>query len=220
MNVIIQCAATKRAEAGTLLAPDGTPVMFVANPAIAPPRDDLIYARPDDPTTGGGTWRQVLVDYNQTPDTNPLGLLPAIELYRHPVYQGLARKFGLDHVFVLSAGWGLLPASFLTPNYDITFSQAAERFKIRSTRDRFEDFTLPAERSSDPVVFLGGRGYLSLFDQVTTHVTAPRTVFYNSDTSPPIQGCRLVRFQTPARTNWHYLCAEALLRGALDLAEG
>lgn len=90
MNVIIQCAATKRADAGTLLAPDGTPVMFVANPAIAPPRDDLIYARPDDPTTDGGTWRKVLVDYNQTPDTNPLGLMPAIELYRHPVYQGLA----------------------------------------------------------------------------------------------------------------------------------
>ena len=213
MNVIIQCAATKRPGAGHLLASDERPVMFVANPALAPARADVIYAKPDDQTTDGRTWRDVLVDYNREHSTNPLGLLRAIELYRHPVYERLGTKYGLDHVFVLSAGWGVLPACFLTPDYDITFSQAADRFKVRSARERYQDFVLPEQRWDEPIVFLGSRSYAELFQRVTSHVTGPRTVFYNSDTAPQLPGCRLVRFQTAARTNWHYLCADALLRG-------
>ena len=187
--------------------------MFVATPALAPARPDVIYATPDDQTTGGRTWRDALVDYNREHRANPLGLLPAIELYRHPVYEHLGTKFGLDHVFILSAGWGVLPASFLTPDYDITFSLAADRYKVRTARDRYQDFALPKERWDEPIVFLGGRSYAELFQRVTSNVTGPRTVFYNSDTAPHLPGCRLVRFQTAARTNWHYLCAEALLQG-------
>ncbi|MGE5063222.1 MAG: hypothetical protein ACM3IG_04065 [Myxococcales bacterium] len=58
--------------------------------------------------------------YNDGPD-NPLNLLPAYQLYAHDAYRALAQTFGIDEVFILSAGWGLISASFLTPAYDITF---------------------------------------------------------------------------------------------------
>ena len=43
---------------------------------------------------------------------------------------------GLDRLYILSAGWGLIPGDFLTPNYDITFSAAqnVQRFKRRRHR--------------------------------------------------------------------------------------
>lgn len=31
---------------------------------------------------------------------------------------------GSDHVYVLSGGWGLIPATFLTPDYDINANEA------------------------------------------------------------------------------------------------
>lgn len=50
------------------------------------------------------------------------------------------RKFGLDNVMILSAGWGLIPAQFLTPRYDITFSASAEPYVRRRKNQAYEDF--------------------------------------------------------------------------------
>ena len=71
------------------------------------------------------------VDVVENPGDNRFGLLPAWRLYRNPTYGILAEHWGLDHLYILSAGWGLIPANFLTPNYDITFSAAqnVQRFK-------------------------------------------------------------------------------------------
>ena len=86
MIVIIQCAGKKRRDAGSFRTSDGRKVLFVADPAAAPPSQDLAYARPDDWAANGMTWREKLLEYNRAPDGNPLGLLPAGELYVNPVY--------------------------------------------------------------------------------------------------------------------------------------
>ena len=121
------------AEAGHLHAWDGREVMFVADPDLAPRDGDCIYARPDDIADTGTSWRAVLSQYNQNPDGNRLGLLPAWRLYRNSTYEILAEHFGLDRLYILSAGWGLIPANFLTPNYDITFSTARNVQKFKRT---------------------------------------------------------------------------------------
>ena len=77
MIVVMQCAKTKRAEAGRMRLADGQPVVFVAQPEFAPERPGFVYARPDDFADTGRTWREELVIYNQqhNPDVAdiPLG---------------------------------------------------------------------------------------------------------------------------------------------------
>ncbi len=217
MIVVIQCAARKRKDAGHLQTRDGKRVVFTSDPTIAPTSDACIYARPDDPSDHGGTWREYLLRYNETPQDNPLALLPALELYKERTYQSLGNHFGFDKTFILSAGWGLISASFLTPQYDITFSARADAWKRRRQRDIGRDLSMLPANSSEPIVFLGGKDYLPLFLRLTTSTTSPRTVFYNSAEIPHAPGCRLVHCATNRKTNWHYDCASALLRGPIDL---
>jgi hypothetical protein len=215
MIVVIQCAARKRNDAGFLRARNGKPVFFVAEPKLAPAREDCIYARPDDVSDQGGRWRDVLARYNENVGANPLGLLAASELYGNDMYRALATKFGMEKTFILSAGWGLIPASFLTPYYDITFSMSAEGWKRRRRTDAYDDLSLIPKDTEGDVLFFGGKDYLPLFTRLTSGIRSTRTVFYSSSTQPNAPGCRLVRFATTTRTNWHYECAEALLRGGL-----
>lgn len=208
MIVVIQCAASKQAAAGHLQTRDGRRVLFVAQPDLAPSSDNILYARPDDASDGGVTWRDELVRYNANPRNNSLGLLPAATLYTHPTYEHLATKIGYGRLFILSAGWGLLPASFLTPNYDITFSTQAERYKRRYRTDFYRDFSSFANDVEDQIVFFGGKDYAPLFAQLTKTHTGLKTVFFNSQQPPLAPGCHLERFITTTRTNWHYECAE------------
>jgi hypothetical protein len=103
MIAIIQCAASKQEGAGRLVTADGRPVKFVADPDAAPPDESVIYARPDDVSDRGRPWREVLLEYNKTPD-NPLKLLKAWKLYDDPAYGSLVGKYGVNNVYVLSAG--------------------------------------------------------------------------------------------------------------------
>jgi hypothetical protein len=86
MIVVIQCAASKRPDAGRLVTASGKHVEFVANPHTTPPDPYRVYARPDDLSENGMSWRQVLLNYNESPDGNPLNLLPAYLLYENKVY--------------------------------------------------------------------------------------------------------------------------------------
>jgi len=184
--------------------------MFVARPDIAPCGRNQIYARPDDISDIGKSWRAVLGEYNAAPNENPLGLLPAWRLYSHPAYKMLANQCGLDRLYVLSAGWVLLRADFLTPNYDITFSKAAnvERYKRRGLRETYKDFCLPSD-VTEPIMFFGGRDYVPWFCELTAKAEGQRTVFYaGSEIVAP--GCALRRFGKPF-TNWHYQCAKAFV---------
>ena len=83
-----------------------------------------------------------LVRYNEAPGNNPLSLLPAFELYERDTYRALVKRFGIDKAYILSAGWGLIPASFLTPCYDVTFAANADDWKRRRKRDAYNDLSM------------------------------------------------------------------------------
>ena len=85
MKVVIQCAASKRSNAGHLITRDGKPVDFVARPQLAPAEANRIYARPDDISDRGMSWREQLRKYNENEKTNPLRLLPAYRLYENNI---------------------------------------------------------------------------------------------------------------------------------------
>ena len=136
--------------------------------------------------------------------------------YAHDAYRALVGRFGLERIFILSAGWGLIPASFLTPGYDITFAASADDWKRRRKGDRYEDFCM-LSNDDDPIAFVGGKDYLPLFGTLTASLRARKVVFFNSRTQPDLpQGFELVRYRTTTRTNWHYECARELAGGTLQ----
>ena len=221
-SIVIQCAGTKAPSAGHLALKSGRRVKFVADPREAPKNRSMSYRRPDDPAFSGMSWREVLVDYNRVRADNPLNLLPAWKLYEPRacprLYGELVEAYGVENVFILSAGWGLVAAEFLLPDYDITFSNQTARYKRRRKRDRYEDFAmLPTDRPG-PIVFLGSTDYVPLFCTLTRNVEARRIVFHYSGNPPHAADCELRRFEAASPRNWHYECARALMRGETRLA--
>ena len=225
MLVVIQCAAGKSVnaghDAGHLMSEDGQRIIFVAAPEGAPKCASRTYRRPDDPAPSGRSYRDELVAYNRDRRTeNPGSLLPAWKLYKNEAYGRLAETFGTDRLFILSAGWGLIAADFLTPNYDVTFSSSAREenaYKRRSMRDPgWHDFRMIPKRTPSHVVFLGGKDYVPLFC-ATTAGAARRTVFYNAKKPPDAPGCALRRYETARRTTWYYECARALVDGDIAI---
>jgi hypothetical protein len=215
MIIVIQCAASKRSDAGHLQSASGKPVIFVANPEAAPVDPAHEYARPDEPSGPGVSWRQMLLKYNEETEDNPLGLCPAWQLYENKTYGRLVDRFGLEKVYILSAGWGLIRADFLTPYYDITYSQSAEGYKRRRKTDQYQDFRMVPDQTDEDIRFFGGKDYIPLFCSLTNAIGSRKMVFYNSARVPQVSGCTLEKFETTTRTNWHYECANAFLDGAL-----
>jgi hypothetical protein len=217
MIIVIQCAASKRSDAGHLVTTDGKAVQFVADPQIAPRDHDEVFARPDDLCEDGTSWRQRLLRYNKDPAGNPLRLYPAYQLYGNTAYRRLVGRFGVRNVYIPSAGWGLIYADFLTPAYDITFSHSADPYKRRRKTDRYEDFRTLPDNTEDEIIFFGGKDYLPLFCSLTDTIGCTKTVFFNSARVPQHNGCRFRRFETTTRTNWHYECANAFLDGTVHI---
>ena len=217
--IVIQCAASKQPTAGHLRSSDGRKAMFVANPQLAPASYDYSYVRPDDLADTGISWREELQRYNREQSDNSLGLLPAWRLYQNPTYELLYRKYGPDGFYILSAGWGLLRADFLTPYYDITFSNArnVEKYKRRSQRDAYADFRMLPDDTDKPVVFFGGKDYVGLFCALTGRVQGPRHVFYNAKVAPRAPGCQTRKFHTNIKTNWHYKAAQEYVEGLINI---
>lgn len=211
MIVVIQCAAKKSPQAGNLLTSSGKNVFFVADPTLAPVREGMVYARPDDIAENGNSWREKLLKYNESPGENPLGLLPSWQLYGNGTYEMLMDKFGTKSLYILSAGWGLISAEFLTPDYDITFRASVDEYKRRRKSDYYNDIKMLDNPNSEPIAFFGGKDYISLFCELTKSVKGPKTIFFNSATPPNTPGCARKRFITKTRTNWHYECAKALI---------
>lgn len=58
MIVVIQCAGRKPSDAGHLVSAAGKPVIFVADPDSAPINGAFAYARPDEPSDNGTSWRE------------------------------------------------------------------------------------------------------------------------------------------------------------------
>ena len=210
---VIQCASGKSPDAGHFVADDGRKVLFVADPEAAPTNRSLRYARPDDASSAGDTYREQLERYNRDDRAgNPWGLLPAWRLYKPREYSTLVDALGVDNVFILSAGWGLVAADCLLPNYDITFSSSArgnDAYKRRGLGDRrYRDFSMLPQNAAKHVFFFGSKDYLALFCNLTANVRQ-RTVFVRSKDLPHGIDCRIVRYETDRRTTWYYECVNA-----------
>ncbi len=220
MIAVIQCQGRKQPGAGCLRSASGKPVYFVARPEILLPNDSIVYARPDDPSDYGMSWRHVLLDYNRD-GQNPFRLYPAWRLYTARIYAQLAERLGFRNFYILSAGWGLIRANFLTPDYNITFSQSAsgdKRFMRRRKSDRYDDFSMLPADTEEHVLFFGSKDYLPLFCLLTKEIKAPRTVFYNAAVAPEAPGCTLQKFSGAKRdTNWQFDCASAFLDGTVPI---
>lgn len=230
MNIVIVCAARKEPRAGYLRqqgkqkvnqqGKQKVKVKFVADPDNAPRAESYVYAQPDHISDVGVSWRETLRQYNETPEGNRLGLLQAWELYSNSTYEYLARKHGTERLYILSGAWGLIPATFLTPMYDITFSKAAKPFQRRKAkdRDRYKDFRLLPANTVEPVVFFGGLAYVKFFCSLTEGIKAKRYVFHNSSRPPKVPpGCQTRKFETKNRRNWYYECARAFIDGKIPL---
>jgi hypothetical protein len=223
--VIVQCAGTKTTGAGTMKTQTGRPIRFVAHPDGAEEPDGT-YARPDAPSDiSGRTWRGLVVEYNLSHEgrpNNPLGLLPAYMLYRPPthpdLYREAVRVLGAQQVYILSAGWGLVRATYLLPCYDITFSHQADRYKRRGARDVYRDFAHLDEVGRKRVVFFGGISYHDALVDLTKLVrAADKALFFNSAQEPNLPGWRTKRYTSLVKRNWHYPCLAEFLRGDLEI---
>ena len=217
MIVIIQCADKKKPGAGFMQRKDGRKISFVADPVLAPTTTDRAYAHPDDISDSGKSWRDELLSYNESPADNPLELLPAWQLYKNRTYGMLVEKYGVEHVYILSAGWGLISAEFLTPVYDITFSTKAEKYKRRRKRDQYSDLRMLPRDADEPIVFFVSKEYVALASKLTERIEGTRYLFYNSSIIPDAPGCRLERYVTRTRTNWQYGCAKAFMDGEIGV---
>ena len=201
-------------------------VVFVADPELAPKKDGIFYARPDDDIPSGDqTWRDKLIEYNQIPNHNPNNLLKSYNLYRNNCYHKLAEHVGPDRLFILSAGWGLVKSSFMLPYYNITFSNNNDIHTVRNQNDEFNDFKCILQDEIDsPILFFGSKNYLNFFNRLTNHLKNPRIVFYrtptngnnNPNNTPEIANGRALPFATNRCTNWHYECANKFMEHELD----
>ena len=114
--VVIQCAASKQPYAGNLKSENGQPVLFVANPEIAPKHSSVVYKRPDDPANSSQSYRDIVIEYNRDPADNPLKLLPAWQLYKNPVYGQLVQKIWRQEcVYSFCLAGDLFPLTSLFP---------------------------------------------------------------------------------------------------------
>ena len=232
MKVVISCAKKKADRAGYMRTKDERCVKFVGDPDLAKAasqKTEFCYARPDDEAKDGKTWREELVAYNKScKDENPFGLLRAYKLYSHKRYAELVEVFGIDNVYILSAGWGLIRASFLTPNYDITFRGSG--YNRRGKFDQYCDFNHLQEdshlmnNSNDKVVFFGTDsessdknggidGYLPLFCDLTKAYPGHRIAYYYHSKDKPKynKNVEFVPYETRTRTLWHYECAKKVI---------
>jgi len=216
VKIVIQCAAKKHTQAGSMKTEEGKTVMFVAASELVDAQNEYFYQTPDTKDKDGLSWREKLLEYNKT-GTNPFNLYPAYKLYVNSVYEDLVVKYGGENVYILSAGWGLIKADFLIPKYDITFSARADKYKKRRKLDNFEDFCFLSTKIKEDLLFFGGRDYLPLFTRLTANYQGRKVVFYNSKNPPEIKNCNLIRFNTTIRTNWHYACVKAFVNGQINI---
>jgi len=162
------------------------------------------------------TWRDHLFAYNYRHD-NPDGLLRAVDLYSPKIYRSLIRHVGEENLFILSAGWGLIKADFLVPDYDITFSSQADSWKRRNSRDVFHDFAqmTQAELSvGEPIYFFGGKDYLPLYYKLVRTLAARKVIYFASGHILREEAFIYIQYQTGG-TNWHYRCARDFIEGKI-----
>ena len=178
------------------------------------------------PTRPVSTRRPDLIDIDdvagpshhlQSSADNPDCLLAAADLYGPPVYRRLLHHVGRENFFILSAGWGLISADFLLPDYDITFSSQSEPWKRRTSRDRFADFVQLTQADivdDESVYFFGGKDYLPLYRHLTHTLVARKVIYFASQNIRTHEAFEYIRYGSSG-TNWHYRCAADFIEGKI-----
>ena len=220
MKVIIQCSGSKNGQIWTVSEFDHLQVKFIAHREDCIVSNVTILTRPDDflpnKTT---TWRAYLNEHNRRGE-NPDRLLRAGDLYKPKTYRQLVARMGWENTYILSAGWGLVRSDYLLPNYDITFSNSAERCKRRLMRDRFEDFNhllRDVNSEKETICFFGGKAYLPLYYSLTQNLPGRKVIFHKASNPLKVSGYDYLPYKTNRSTNWHYGCAEDFVEGKLNL---
>src|SRR5262249_42149796 len=185
-------------------------IEFVADPDHRDLRrkaqSSVCYQRPDDASDiGFGTWRETLTAYNEG-KSNPLNLLQASDLYEHDVYRRLVTAFDPLDIFILSAGWGLIRSTFLTPYYNITFSNCKGKpWTKRKLNEPWQDFNHLRDTgvlADEEVHFFGGHDYLEFFYALTQPLPATKIIHYKMPERR--EGYTYEAYATPRNQNWHY----------------
>ena len=119
-------------------------------------------------------------------------------------------------MFILSAGWGLVRADYLLPDYDITFSTQAALCNRRRRNDQYQDFNALRDCSitaGETIYFFGGKHYLELYHPMTSDIAA-RKVVYHAEAGPTRRpGYEYIAY--PSFTNWQYRCVKDFIAGEI-----
>ena len=94
------------------------------------------------------------------------------------------------------------------------------RYKKRGKSEPYADFCQLSNESPEPILFLGGLDYQPLFENLTADLPAEKVVVHRSASMVHRPGFTYVEYDTPARTNWHYLCARDLMAGRVPVPPG
>jgi len=218
MKIIIACTSKKR-DGGSFKS-NGETVKFVAHPEYAPHSDHYIYARPDDISDDGRlSWWERLRDYNENyknTKENPCNMLPAFELYKNPIFEKLVNEFCIENVFIISAGWGIIPADYLTPIYDITASNRGEAHSKIKIEDTLKKVPNMLPDNGEDIIFLGGKDYQKLFHKLFRNYEGEKIIFYycqpdlTAQRSKDNDGFELRPYQSSNPRKWYYECAEEI----------
>lgn len=216
---VVQCAKSKQND-GWLVGANGQLITFYAKPDAAPAVAVARNAHPDGIDEDGLPWRHKLIEYNRRyreTGENPLGLHSAASLYANRAYAKLEESLPPARLYILSACWGLVRSDFLLPNYDVSFSQGQNvpAYVHRASGEQWHDFNMLPSLETAPLVFIGGQKYLRAFAEASRYYQGHRVAYFNSASTPEFPGVEMRRFDTDAKTNWHYQLIDVLLEGQL-----
>ena len=130
----------------------------------------------------------------------------------------LIRSFRAENVFILSAGWGLVRADYLLPDYNITFSkrqnvpQESRRGKRESGWSDFNQLRDSVEVSEE-VHYFGGQDYLDLFYSLSAlDIQRNKFVIHHKAILVHRNGYQYDQYIGNVKTNWHYPAAAEFIR--------
>lgn len=174
--------------------------------------------KPDDyiPGNNNYSWRNY-VSNNQNHINIPYR---AYELYTENVYQELFLTFG-NRLYIESAGWGIINAEFRLPNYDITFSDNANKETIRHYQaGNYIDYNQLIVSNDDDIVFIGTEKYLPLFFNLTNQLPNRKIIYWKKDNTPikyPIPNNSFIyrRYKSNSPRRWFYELARKIANGLI-----
>lgn len=213
--IIIQCSAGK--QFGGEWIENGKKVKFVANPLVAGnPPAGYVYKKPQDISTNGKKYIDELVEYNKN-NSNPMKLFRAADLYKNETYKQLDLYCDSKgwSFYILSAGWGLIKADYLIPNYDITFTSAAVAYKKKTFhRDTIGINMMDAKQEQSIFCFVG-KSYYEILDATTGVAGGKKYLFYLDKNGNKIMNKRgyvTVPFTYHDGYRWNYACAQDFMK--------